>query len=158
MENLNLGATSEPLTAPERRIELLEPPSSDGYFAVRIHVVTTTGRRTQTRCTDYLVRELPAAGVGRGCRGFDVAKLDAEMNCTGELPHVLLDPRDGCCQGCEECNHCKHADGLAALCNAGKPMPYRSAGDMAANDPIAFEQHMAAMEGFGGEPADEVYR
>ena len=128
--------------APERRIELLEPPSpsTDGWFAIRISLITATRRHTRTQSTVYLAREIPAEGMGKGCRGFEVEKLDAEMNPTGETYHVLLDSRDGyrhCdCMGCEKWSHCKHADGLAALCQAGKVKPrYRSAGDMAANDP-----------------------
>ena len=84
------------------------------------------------------------------------------MNPMGEVYHVLFDSRDDyrhCdCVGCEKWSHCKHADGLAALCKAGKVKPrYRSAGDMAANDPLAFDRHMASLAGFGGEPADEIY-
>ena len=64
--------------APEHRIELLEPPSpsTGGWFAIRISLSTATRRHTRTQSTVYLVREIPADGMGKGCRGFEVEKLD----------------------------------------------------------------------------------
>ena len=120
--------------------------------------------RSQARRVEsftYLAREIPAAGMGHGCRGFEVEKLDPFQEPTGEVYHVLIDTRDGyssCdCLGGEAHGHCKHREALAALIKAEQlPARYRSGGDMAANDPIGFDEHMESLAGHfdGPEPFD----
>ena len=66
---------------------------------------------------DYLLTPIPA-DFGRG---FEVLKIGLEAN--GEPPyHVNLDgdKRTCDCKGGLKHGHCKHADGIAALIQAGK--------------------------------------
>ncbi len=167
--------------AAERHVLLLEPPSADtdGWFAFEVRVT----RRARTEVSSYLAREIPAGGMGAGCRGFEVEKLGADLLPTGTVYHVLLDPRDGyssCdCLGGLHHGHCKHREALQALAARLKslksgelraesrepekakttkgvsgsprsslrapPPSWRSGGDMAANDPDAFERHMRSL-------------
>lgn len=168
----------KPRPAPERRITLLEPPSADtdGWFAFRIDFTSTMVRSqaVRTESWNYLAREIPAGGMGHGCRGFEVEKLDAALTPTGEVYHVLLNPKmdvSSCdCPGGEAHGHCKHRDGIQALIAAGHlealPMvsytgtpnrdafaagvaasqtPRRSAGDMKRNDPDELAKHLASI-------------
>lgn len=137
----------------ERIVRILEHPGSDdaqGWFAISISLTTTTRKTTRTETTVYLVREIPAGGMGRGCCGFEVEKLSAELQPTGDVYHVLLDDRDGnnaCdCKGGEHHGRCKHRESIQALLKAGQLKPrFRSSGDMAANAPDEYEQHMRAV-------------
>jgi hypothetical protein len=105
-----------------------------------------------------LGQEIPASGMGNGCRGFALEKLTPTLEPTGTVYHVLVhaDGSGTCdCLGGLQHGRCKHREGLAELCRDGK-LPYRSVGEFAANDPIAFDRHMASLSGFGGEPGDEI--
>jgi hypothetical protein len=114
-------------------------PDTDGWAAVAI----TVGKQTDT----YLLHTIPT-DFGGGAIGFEVEKLDAEL-ATLKTYHVLLNgPESSCdCKGHCRHGHCKHREGLQVLVQSGR-MPHRSAGQMAANDPEAFDQHMAALERF----------
>ncbi len=143
---------------PARHIAILEYPSArdpEGWFAFKISFSATLARSQAVRVETwhYLAREIPAGGMGHGCRGFEVEKLSGTMAPTGEVYHVLLDPRDGyssCdCAGGTHHGHCKHREGLEHLVKLGRlaPCPYRSAGDLARNDPEEYARHMAAVAG-----------
>lgn len=128
-----------PRPKPPRSIRILEQPSpdTDHWAAVSI----TVGKVTNT----YLLHCIPS-DFGNGAIGFEVEKLDADF-ATVETYHVHLSncPAEcSCdCKGHLQHGHCKHREGLETLLKASKLPAYRSAGDMARNDPEAFAQHEA---------------
>ena len=151
---------AKPRPKPARAVRILERPDAadpEGWFAFCLTFTTPMVRSQAVRSEtwNYLAREIPADGMGQGCRGFELEKLGTNLEPTGEVYHVLLDPREGfskCdCPGGEYHQHCKHLDGLAALRQAGKLPTYRSASSFAKNDPDGYAAHMASLGDFGGE-------
>jgi hypothetical protein len=138
----------KPRPKPARSIRILEQPSpdTDGWAAVAI----TVGKQTDT----YLLHTIPT-DFGTGALAFEVEKLDADL-ATVETYHVLLNgPESSCdCKGHERWGHCKHKDGIQAAVNTGR-LQFRSAGDLAANDPDGYAEHEAAIAGvFTPNPKD----
>lgn len=132
----------KPRAKPARFIRVLEQPTdeSDGWAAIQIMI----GKQVDT----YLLHAVPT-DFGNGFTGFEVEKLTPGFE-TAEVYHVLLADRpEDCscdCRGHERWSHCKHREGIETLVKVGK-LPakpaYRSAGDMARNDPASYEQHQA---------------
>jgi hypothetical protein len=123
-----------------RTITVLEQPGpdTDGWAAIAI----TVGRQKDT----YLLRAIPT-DFGDGAVGLEVEKLDTDLNVV-ENYHVLLDgPESTCdCKGHERWGHCKHRDGIQAAVKTGR-LPFRSAADMARNDPDVHRAHEEAIAG-----------
>lgn len=116
-----------------RAIGVLEPPQADQPGLLKI----VMGKEAAV----YWYREIPADFGGRA---FELRKFQAE-----EAYHVLL-PGNGChgsceCKGHIRHGHCKHAEGLAALEQAGQLPRFRSAADMARNAPEEYAQHEASI-------------
>ena len=96
----------KPRTKPERRIRLAVRPNDEGKNGL---VVITVG----TQAVDYFLCRVPSDWG----QAFSVEKIGGK-----ELYHVHLDgdKRTCDCKGHARWGHCKHADGLAALAQAGK--------------------------------------
>jgi hypothetical protein len=124
---------------PARSIRVLEQPGpdTDGWAAIEI----TVGKQVDR----YLLHTIPT-DFGNGALAFEVDKLDSDL-ATVETYHVLLNGAENTCdcKGHERWGHCKHRKGIQAAVTSGR-LRFRSAGDLAANDPEAFEQQMADLE------------
>lgn len=127
----------KPRPKPARSIRILEHPSADtdGWAAINI----TIGKQSQL----YRLHTIPT-DFGNGAIGFEIEKLDTDFETTAKYHVHLSDKPEECtcdCKGHSRHGHCKHREGVAKLLELGKLSAYRSAGDMAANDPEAFRQH-----------------
>lgn len=132
-----------PRPKPPRFIRVLEQPGPDteGWAAVEI----TVGKQVDT----YLLRTIPTE-LESGALAFEVEKLSPDFE-TAETYHVHLGSGPATCScdcmGHEQHGHCKHREGIETLVKLGKlPVEaprFRSAGDVARNDPDAFAQHEA---------------
>ena len=110
------------------------PPHPRPGTAFQGHRWLGRHRNPVAKQTDrYLLHTIPS-DFGNGAIGFEVEKLDADLNPVEvSRTHLSNRPEDRTCdcKGCLRHGHCKHLEGIEALRKAGRllTLNFRSAGD-----------------------------